>query len=92
MLPWEEVVRLFPMETDRFHFVFGLGLGHFVKGLDLNLGILGAVFEEKDTPSGAEGFHKGSHHFTRVGELMVGIDEKGGIDGIRRKLDVFDGS
>ena len=92
MLPGEEVAGFDPLEAGGVHFGFGLGLGHFVEGLDGDGDIFGAVFKKEDAAAGAEGGVDGPHHFPGVGEFVVGIDEEGGVDGVGGKFDAVDGA
>jgi len=92
VLPGEEVVGAEVGEAGGGHFEDGLFLGHFVEGFDGDGGVFGAVFEEVNAAAGAEGGDDGLHHFPGVGELVIGIDEEGGVDGVGGELDAVDGA
>jgi hypothetical protein len=92
MLPWEVGFVFDEGEAQCFEFLGGLFGGHFVEGFDGDARVFGAELEEVNFATGFECGVDGLEHFGGVGELVIGIDEEDGIDGVFGELDRIDGS
>ena len=92
MLPGEAGLVFEESEAEGFVFLDDLGFGHLVEGLDGDFRVFAAVFEEVDFSAGLEGFAEGGEHLGGVGELVVGIDHEGGVEGVGGEADGFDGA
>src|ERR1041385_6414210 len=81
-----------PGERVDGHFLFHLGLGHFVDFLDRDLGVFAAELDEDDAAPGLERAADVVHHLKRVIELVIDIDHEDEIDRGGRKFGIGDGS